>query len=58
MGISLSYFRIIYDKTSRDIIYVGGDKGLFVRWYLIRETVNKFQEEFFIFSCVHRMDMI
>ncbi|CAF5108117.1 unnamed protein product, partial [Rotaria magnacalcarata] len=29
--------RIIYDKTTRDIIYVGGDKGFFVRWYLIRD---------------------
>jgi len=35
--------RIIYDKTSRDIIYVGGDKGLFVRWYLVREIVNIFK---------------
>ncbi|CAF1143690.1 unnamed protein product [Adineta ricciae] len=28
--------RIIYDRTirSRDVIYVGGDNGLFVRWYL------------------------
>ncbi|CAF3087081.1 unnamed protein product [Rotaria sp. Silwood2] len=30
--------RIIYDKTARDIIYVGGDNGFFVRWYLVRET--------------------
>ncbi|CAF0980083.1 unnamed protein product [Rotaria sordida] len=29
--------RIIYDKTSRDIIYVGGDNGFFVRWYLVQE---------------------
>ncbi|CAF4622067.1 unnamed protein product [Rotaria sp. Silwood1] len=29
--------RIIYDKTTRDIIYVGGDNGFFVRWYLVRE---------------------
>ncbi|CAF0778709.1 unnamed protein product [Adineta steineri] len=32
--------RIIYDRTtrSRDVIYVGGDKGLFVRWYLDRDS--------------------
>ncbi|UJR31151.1 hypothetical protein I4U23_018658 [Adineta vaga] len=32
--------RLIYDRTtrSRDVIYVGGDNGLFVRWYLIRES--------------------
>lgn len=56
------FFRIIYDRTSRDMIYVGGDKGLFVRWYLVRETVIRFEFFYFIHSLLssdcNRMDMI
>ena len=37
----IAAFRIIHDKTTRDVIYVGGDNGLFVRWHIVRESVNE-----------------
>ena len=51
-------FRIIYDKTTREYIYVGGDKGLFVRWNLVRDKVIYHKEFLQFFFSLIRMAMI